>query len=512
MTQHSLLDFLENVAKLNKSDYSPVLNNNTIRIGLAFSGGSYRAMLTGAGQISALDSRTPNATQNALGGLLQLTTYLAGISGGNWLVGTLALNNWTSVHEIIYGQHSIWLLKHSFYEPDGLNIWKDISDWKHIFEQVHSKKKLGFVTSVIDYWSRALLRQFFDHSTDYGALVRWSDIQHSQPFKSGQMPFPISVSNLRDDENVRYWNTLVVFETNPFEFGSWDSSLNAFTNLKYLGSKIFNGRAVGSVCYNGFDNGGFIMGTSLLIFDSIIDNMRSVVKKIKVIGKMIDGLFEDLFDGDVQAIYSPNPFFASEHATLKEVTNQQELALVDGGTDYQNIPFQPMLNPDRQVDIIFAFDLSSDDTSVWPNGASLFFTYSRQFSNNGPAKYSFPPVPLPETFVARNYTKRPVFFGCDASALKNLANIPPLVVYSANANYSFNSNTSTFKLEYSKKEKEAMIRNGYELMSRNNLTDDSNWQGCVGCAIIRRSQERADIPQSEFCQQCFREYCWDGTH
>ena len=72
-----------------------------ITIGLSFSGGGYRAMLNGAGQLSALDNRTDGASDAALGGLLQASTYLTGLSGGSWLVGTIALNNFTSVQKIL---------------------------------------------------------------------------------------------------------------------------------------------------------------------------------------------------------------------------------------------------------------------------------------------------------------------------------------------------------------------------------------------------------------------------
>ena len=56
-----------------------------------------------------------------------------------------------------------------------------------------------------------------------------------------------------------------------------------------------------------------------------------------------------------------------------------------------------------------------------------------------------------------------------------------------------------------------MIRNGFEVASRNNLTLDSEWPACVGCAIIRRLQERNGEEQTEQCKRCFEKYCWDGS-
>lgn len=50
-------------------------------IGIAISGGGYRAMLNGAGVLEAFDSRTPHSTSSGhLGGVLQSATYLSGKS------------------------------------------------------------------------------------------------------------------------------------------------------------------------------------------------------------------------------------------------------------------------------------------------------------------------------------------------------------------------------------------------------------------------------------------------
>ena len=59
-------------------------------LAIAFSGGGYRAMLNGAGALKAFDSREANGTNAGhLGGLLQASTYVAGLSGGSWLVGSI---------------------------------------------------------------------------------------------------------------------------------------------------------------------------------------------------------------------------------------------------------------------------------------------------------------------------------------------------------------------------------------------------------------------------------------
>ena len=82
-----------NITGFDVGSYIDNNKDNTTKlpnIGIAFSGGGYRAMLNGAGALSAWDSRTPGSTgAGQLGGLLQSATYVAGLSGGGWLVGTI---------------------------------------------------------------------------------------------------------------------------------------------------------------------------------------------------------------------------------------------------------------------------------------------------------------------------------------------------------------------------------------------------------------------------------------
>jgi lysophospholipase len=60
---------------------SPEFGGNYSKIGMAISGGGYRAAQYGAGVISALDARNDSAKAAGTGGLFQVTTYLSGLSG-----------------------------------------------------------------------------------------------------------------------------------------------------------------------------------------------------------------------------------------------------------------------------------------------------------------------------------------------------------------------------------------------------------------------------------------------
>lgn len=58
-----------------------VLSKNFSRVGIAFSGGGFRAAQFAAGVASALDVRNSSAKSAGTGGLLQTASYLSGLSG-----------------------------------------------------------------------------------------------------------------------------------------------------------------------------------------------------------------------------------------------------------------------------------------------------------------------------------------------------------------------------------------------------------------------------------------------
>lgn len=521
-TSEALKDFL-NRSLANFSDTSildDLFGGNSSKIpkvGIAASGGGYRAMLSGAGMISAMDNRTDGANEHGLGGLLQSATYLAGLSGGNWLTGTLAWNNWTSVQDIVNNfavDGSIWDIDHSIINPGGINIFKTGSRWEQISDAVQGKHKAGFNVSLADVWGRALSYNWFPDLYGGGVGYTWSTLRDAEVFQDGAMPFPISVADGRYPGTKVINLNATLFEFNPFEMGSWDPTLNSFTDVKYLGTNVSNGKPINTgKCIAGFDNTGFIIGTSSTLFNQFLLQINQTSLP-KFIVNLATHFLTDLSDDyDDIAIYSPNPFKDTEFqmdGAPNSISESRDLFLVDGGEDDQNIPLNPLIQEQRGLDIVFALDNSADTIQSWPDGASLVNTYQRQFSSQG--KYTaFPYVPDVNTFVNLGLNKRPTFFGCDANNLTDLAYIPPLVVYIPNSRYSFNSNQSTFKLSYSEKERISMIKNGFEAATRNNFTEDSNFMGCIGCAIIRRKQQAFNYTLPKECDQCFSDYCWDGT-
>lgn len=300
-----------------------------------------------------------------------------------------------------------------------------------------------------------------------------------------------------------------VFEFNPYEVGTWDPTIFGFVPTEFLGSRFDAGRLPSNEsCVRGFDNAGYVMGTSSSLFNQFalnletVDNIPGFIKD--ALRRVLSSIGED--NNDI-AQYKPNPFYHYANDT-NPFADTQTLSLVDGGEDLQNIPLHPLLQPTRDVDVIFAVDSSADTEDYnWPNGTALVATYERSQLSiaNGT---SFPTVPGQDTFVNLGLNKRPTFFGCDPS---NTTHRTPLVVYLPNAPYVTFSNVSTFTMSYNDSQRNAILENGYDAVTRGNATQDKDWPACVGCAVLSRSLERTDTPVPEICKSCFSHYCWDGT-
>ncbi|KAI3402476.2 PLB2 [Candida oxycetoniae] len=501
-------------SNLHDFDVDAFLSVANPTIGVAFSGGGYRAQLVGAGEYAALDSRTNLINGNSLGGVLQSSNYISGLSGGAWLVGSLVSNNLVTIDQIL-SQDILWNTVNSILDYYD-NLVEELEMWIEIALQVESKQLNGFTISITDFWGRALSYQLLPFFPQEAAGFPFSNVVQLPVFQNYYSPFPILVADGREPNTTIVNSNSTVFELTPYEIGSRDPSLGSFVQTKYLGTELDNGvpssssSSSSSRCINGFDNTGFFIGTSSSLFNDILltidqDYIPEFLQKI--IEEILVDPFEKL-NVDV-AHYNPNPFYKSTNPDTP-IAESKTLYLADGGEDGQNVPLLPLLH--RNLSVVFAFDNSADELN-WPDGTALIQTYERQFSEQGKG-IAFPYVPGQSSFLNLNLTAKPTFFGCDAKNLSTLTDDiydVPLVIYIANRPFTFWSNTSTFKLEYSVQERNRMIQNGFEVASRLNGTLDDEWEACVGCAIIRREQERMNLTQTDQCKQCFEKYCWDGT-
>lgn len=505
-----------NISNFDATSYMNGIRNNVSalpNIGLAVSGGGYRALMNGAGFLAAADNRTNNATNRGqIGGLLQSATYVAGLSGGGWLVGSIYTNNFSSVQDLRDGSKgsSVWQFGNSIFEgpaSNGIQILSTANYFSTIQDEVSSKEDAGYNTSITDYWGRALSYQLVN-ATNGGPSYTFSSIALEPNFQSGSIPMPFLVSDGRAPGTSIVSLNSTVYEFSPFELGSWDPTTYAFAPLQYVGSNFSAGLVPSDgSCVEGFDQAGFVMGTSSTLFNQFLlqINTTAIPQTLRdIFTRLLTDLGED--SNDI-AQWQPNPFYKYNNATNRNAESQQ-LTLVDGGEDGQNIPLYPLLQPMRNVDVIFAVDSSADTTYNWPNGTSLVATYQRSLNNTIENGTAFPSIPDQNTFVNLGLNNRPTFFGCNAS---NLTGPAPLVVYLPNAPYIAFSNVSTFDPEYNDTQRNAIIRNGYEVATLANGTLDAQWPACMACAVLSRSFDRTGTTVPDECTQCFNRYCWNGT-
>ncbi|KAK1145552.1 Lysophospholipase 1 [Aspergillus melleus] len=480
-------------------------------IGIAVSGGGYRALMNGAGGLKAFDSRTENSTASGqLGGLLQSATYMSGLSGGGWLLGSLYMNNFTTVSSLQTDKKGDpWQFEHSILEgPEGSGtlMMSTLKYLEHIRDAVKEKKKAGYPTTITDYWGRALAYQLI-HASEGGIDFTWSSISKSRNFQEADMPLPILVADGRNPGELHVGGNATVYEFNPWEFGTFDPTLFGFVPMEYLGSRYIGGKLPSKEkCVRGFDNAGFIMGTSSSLFNQFLLQINSTDMP-EAARDILTGILE-LVDDDKKDIANyTNPFYLYPESK-SHYAKSEYLAVVDGGEDLQNLPLHPLIQPERHVDVIFAVDSSADNNN-WPDGTSLVATYERSLNQKINKGTAFPAIPDQNTFINLGLNTHPTFFGCNSSNIT--AGDAPLIVYLPNSPYMTHSNVSTFDRKYNTTQRDAIIMNGYNVATMGNSTRDSDWSACVGCAMLSRSFERTNTSVPSICGQCFNRYCWNGT-
>ncbi|KAL7274818.1 Lysophospholipase 1 [Rhizina undulata] len=516
VTDAALTEFLNRVS-LTNFDVETFMDSYSPTIGIALSGGGYRAMLNGAGSFAAFDSRTRGSSATGqLGGLLQSAKYITALSGGSWLLGSVVINNFTTIDEILVD--GLWDLNYSLLDPDGLqNTTKLTEYWEELGVEVADKKNAGFEVSMTDYFGRALSRQFFDWKNG-GPAVTFSSIALTTEYTDAEMPFPILVAAGRLPDTTEVDGNSVVFEFNPLELGTFDERVHAFTNLEYIGSAVTDGVPnVSGECVRGFDNAGFILSTSSNIFSEFFADIEAEISSTPLDDLLTEALSNVSATHVDVANYNPNPFYGVSK-TSNPFASATDITMVDGGFDGQLLPLYPLIQPIRSVDVIFAMDNSADTVrldgsdSYWPNGTALIATYERSLNDELGSGTLFPAIPDANTFVNRGLNKRPTFFGCTGTNITAVIDdAPPLIIWIPNAPYSYLSNISSITLEYTDEARDAVIQNGYNVATMGNATLDSTWPACVACAIMRRTQERNGVTQSKQCEKCFDTYCWDGV-
>ncbi|KAJ7766336.1 lysophospholipase [Mycena maculata] len=491
-------------------------------VGITTSGGGYRAALFGAGVLNALDARNSSSVKKGTGGLLQAATHLAGLSGGGWLVTSLAQANLPTIQDLVFGAGNFggWIPDFDFFDASS-NTTVQATYAEELLQEIAVKAQ-HFPVSVGDVWGRALARHFsngttlatFFANTSQGGGLLFSDLVNLPTFASHEHPFPIMVTDLDSKHitgpifpggNFIPLNT-PLFEINLFEFGSYDDVLAAHTPLQNLGTTN------NSVCVTGFDEAMYLAGTTSNLWNEFNVSDAILAESTTDFSVLVNETYPQSPALRLDTSNFPNPFhgvapdtFADSHETI--------LALCDGGEDGQISPLQPMLVKDRNIDVIITID-ATNDANGFAEGASLIATQERmqQFFQGGLA--TFPTVPSNLTvFIAEGLATRPTFFGCTPTTAG------PLLVYIANGAPPRDgaaplTNTTTTQTIYTAPEMQGMLDQTFVVATQGAEVDgaleDREWGACLACAVVDRARARQGVERSGVCETCFSRYCWEG--
>ncbi|KAI9615001.1 hypothetical protein KEM48_005801 [Puccinia striiformis f. sp. tritici PST-130] len=417
-----------NFRKGRRSEDWPVL-------GIAHSGGAMRGRLPAQSEA-----------------FIPLATYVTGLSGGSWLVASAAANNYPPVPEMVSG----WDLEKDMVLPGGIKrIEKHAvpgrdprhSQWGralsyHFLPGTTNESKLRDYSPVdqvdvmIDssHASRStllesahrLLHQFTYDSPRRRAPVlgfekheknaRVPDTtsnrcQQSQAFgRIGHHPSNVPVSG-----ETYVPLSAPVYEVSPFEFGSYDPQLSAFIPTEFIGTSLNAGKP-----YVASPKARKIDLKNICLFNAITGVPVQYTSVMSMMARKLSGVS---LDKSLTARW-PNPFMGVSGPSGFDRSRSNELLIVDGGENGENIPLNPLLTPARQIDVILAADASKDSNSTyadisafvhhllkkkliyrfrktsgvngegWPNGSSMINTFLRVTRVLPAGTANFPPVPL----------------------------------------------------------------------------------------------------------------------
>ena len=206
--------------------------------------------------IQGFDARD---SDTGVSGVFQGLTYEAGLSGGAWLLSSFAANDWPTISSL---QTGLW--EQAFFESllvPGLLLDAGPA-YTQVVADIVAKEAAGFPPTLTDPWGRLLSYQLL-YGADGGVADTDSGLADLSNFTSFNIPYPIitAIGVPTPDQCVPDAGA-TQYEVHPYEFGSWDTGVDAFTITKYLGSSLVNGQAGVAGCVTNYDNQGYILGTS----------------------------------------------------------------------------------------------------------------------------------------------------------------------------------------------------------------------------------------------------------
>lgn len=460
-------------------------------VGMALAGGFLRASLLGAGihqQLNGGEGTGP------MSGLLQGIQYETTLSGSAAYQAGLQQNNWPSIASLA---QSLWVPNYATGMQPGAAQNEQALAISQIAADASAKTAASYPLTLIDVYGRIIGWSNLK-GNDGGVNSLLSDTQSQSNFVNANVPFPIMTSIGTVDTGYSCVPGLngTQYELTPFEFGSWDYGVSSFMKMKYLGTRMLSGRPATPVCTTGFDNLGFMVGTSAntLAWDCVALNNQSITNPLGGLAALLDpfnntigsisSLITGPFDRNVWSAI-PNPFYRQTSSPL--VQAQPELYLVDGGNSGQVIPLWPLLH--RNLDVVFVWDNYYDLDNTYTTGTQLYNTY---VAAQAAGLKSMPQIPTVAQMQAAGQNRKPTAFGCNDNTTSTFIYVP----YDTFVPQTQATNNLTTTPEQTNN----YIKDGNLLATNNGNTQ---WPQCVACLVMKK--KATSLPS--FCNACFTTYC-----
>ncbi|KAH9476207.1 Lysophospholipase 3 [Psilocybe cubensis] len=539
-----------------KRPYIPSRPADLPKLGIALSGGGLRATYFAAGVLTSIDGRNTTHPTGS-NGLLQAATYLAGLSGGAWFTTALAQANFPTVPELVFpsnapasNDHFGGFLSELDITAPGADELQNAGYFQAVLSELVPKVVAGFPVTLADGWTRMIARHFVNGTTadtilnpgPHGDGITFSGLKDLPSIKAHAQPFPIVVWNaippalVENPNDPKQLADIVpgnsvpvgseIWEVNMFETGSWDPSLASFIPTRLLGSTPAFGTGPNKVdaqCFEGVDQAAYVAGISSSVFNYLngTTNLLPYTQEGALIN-VINATFPSPVSVRLDSAALPNPFKGVNPRTYPS-SSESYLSLVDGGSNGEVLPLQPLIMRSRGVDVIYAVDAPADLPNSYTNGSDIVNTAARAKRFSSGKLYPFPRVPAsPQTFIDKGLTLRPTIFGCLPEDERNGA---PIVVYVANGGASAEkrakgeaglTGTPTVQTTYSKEMAQAFMDESFAIatqglgLNSTSVAPGQQWSTCLACAVVDRARARRGERRQGVCAECFNNYCWDG--
>lgn len=351
-----------------------------LKIGMVCSGGGFRAMVSTLGFLSG-------ATQI---GLMDITTYIAALSGSTWAVGS-----WISYNQ------PLEVVRQRLME----NIQKNISEFtqdeiKLAIDSILVRFAYDQPFTLVDIFGLALGNRLFAQFGNQRHTI--SLIDQYAVVADGHMPFPLYATvegraaallpNVWAEQDGGVSAHKPWFELNPVEVGT-----TAYQNGMYVGAEFFGRDWLNGTTIN--DAPGIAMekvladcGSAFAVAQKeLLDKLEKAIDN-----EMIRTYFRGFLHvtgirekyGEQSLMFTlgeeENPFYKMPGSSLE---NEKFLKLKDAGLGHSNLPFALLSGdrPGRAMDILFFFDSSASLGKGDPKEFEKVEKYARLYGLKYPA-------------------------------------------------------------------------------------------------------------------------------